>query len=219
MHVFRLCCRRGHFTYYLPVQSRHVNAMKHKTSISCYCCLSILFVCLFLFFILFWYLNCLICFQFYLFISFIYFFFASQFSGNARPFPFITTDKNLRSAPMLYANIFSAPETIAQVHYCDHALSVVRPSSLTFHILDFSSEPTERNSTEHDRKKDLIVLYQAFGFFPGLIRKTRWPPWPIRQKGGTLYSGARYMALWSPCFILDLFIMFHIVRRVIAYIM
>ena len=23
------------------------------------------------------------------------------------------------------------------------------------------------------------------------------PPWPIRQKGGTLYSGARYVALWA----------------------
>ena len=46
----------------------------------------------------------------------------------------------------------------------------------------------------------------------GLIRKTRWPPWPIRKKGDTLYSGARYMALWAPCFILDLFIMLHIVE-------
>ena len=33
-----------------------------------------------------------------------------------------------------------------------------------------------------------------FVFF-GLIGKTRWPPWPISQKGGTLYSGARYVAL------------------------
>ena len=33
-----------------------------------------------------------------------------------------------------------------------------------------------------------------------LIGKTRWPPWPIRQKGGTLYSGARYVALWASCF-------------------
>ena len=37
-----------------------------------------------------------------------------------------------------------------------------------------------------------------FVFF-GLIGKTRWPPWPIRQKGGTLYSGARYVALWASC--------------------
>ena len=42
------------------------------------------------------------------------------------------------------------------MHYCDHALSVVRPS-LTFHIFDFSSETTEQN----DRKLDLNVLYQV----------------------------------------------------------
>ena len=45
-------------------------------------------------------------------------------------------------------NIFSAPEPKAQVHYCDHVLSVVRPSSLTFHIFDFSSETAEQNLTK-----------------------------------------------------------------------
>ena len=43
---------------------------------------------------------------------------------------------------------FSAPEAEAQVHYCDRALCVVRPSvclssvrpSLTFHIFDHFSE-------------------------------------------------------------------------------
>ena len=34
----------------------------------------------------------------------------------------------------------------------------------------------------------------------GPIGKTTWPPWPIRQKGGTLYSGARYVALWASFF-------------------
>ena len=48
------------------------------------------------------------------------------------------------------------------MHHCDHALSVVRPSSLTFHIFDFSSE---RNSTKPDRKQDLIVHYRACVFF------------------------------------------------------
>ena len=65
--------------------------------------------------------------------------------------------------------IFSAPEPKAQVHYCDHALSVVRPSvvrssSLTFHIFDFSSETTKRNSMKLDRKQDLNVLYQVCVF-------------------------------------------------------
>ena len=30
------------------------------------------------------------------------------------------------------------------------------------------------------------------------------PPWPIPQKGGTLYSGARYVALWASCWCSDL---------------
>ena len=66
--------------------------------------------------------------------------------------------------------LFSAPEPKAQVHYCDHALSVVRlpsvvrPSSLTFHIFDFSSETAEWNSTKLDRKQDLNVLYKVCVF-------------------------------------------------------
>ena len=42
--------------------------------------------------------------------------------------------------------------------------SVVRPSSLTFHIFNFSSETTEQNSTKLDRKQDLNVLYQVCVF-------------------------------------------------------
>ena len=36
--------------------------------------------------------------------------------------------------------------------------------------------------------------------FCGPISKQKCPPWPIPQKGGTLYSGARYVALWASCF-------------------
>ena len=60
------------------------------------------------------------------------------------------------------------------MHYCDHALSVVRPSvvrpsvvrpsSLTFHIFDFSSETAEQYSRKLDRKQDLNVLYQVCVF-------------------------------------------------------
>ena len=46
---------------------------------------------------------------------------------------------------------------------CTYALSVVRPS-LTFHIFDFSSETSERNSTKLDRKQDLNVLYKVCVF-------------------------------------------------------
>ena len=31
------------------------------------------------------------------------------------------------------------------------------------------------------------------------MRKQKLPPWLICQKGGTLYSGARYVALWASC--------------------
>ena len=61
--------------------------------------------------------------------------------------------------------LFSAPEPKAQVHYCDHALSVVLPSSvvrrlssLTFHIFDFSSKTADQNSMKLDRKQDLNVF-------------------------------------------------------------
>ena len=78
------------------------------------------------------------------------------------------------SAQIHYKIFISAPEPKAQVHYCDHALSVVRrpsvrpssvrPSSLTFHIFDFSSETTEWNLTKLYRKVDLNVLYQVCVF-------------------------------------------------------
>ena len=66
-------------------------------------------------------------------------------------------------------HIFSAPEPKAQVHYCDHTLSVVRPSVrrpsvVNFHIFDFSSETTKQNSTKVDMKQDLNVLYQVCVF-------------------------------------------------------
>ena len=64
-------------------------------------------------------------------------------------------------------------------------------------IFDFSSETTERNSTKLDRMQDLNFLYQVSVFQAN--QKTRWPPWLIRQKSGTLYSGARYVALGNPC--------------------
>ena len=68
--------------------------------------------------------------------------------------------------------VFSAPEPKAQVHYCDHALSVIRrpsvrrPSvrpSLTFHIFNIY-ETTEGNSTKLYRKQDLNLLYQVCVF-------------------------------------------------------
>ena len=56
----------------------------------------------------------------------------------------------------------------------------------------FSSETPELNST-------ISMSSTKFVFF-GLISKQKCPPWPISQRGGTLYSGARYVALLASCF-------------------
>ena len=101
---------------------------------------------------------------------------------------------------MLYATIFSAPETKAHVHYCDHALSVVRPSSLTFHIVDFSSKTAERNSTKHDRKQDLIVLYQAC-VFPGWSEKQDGRPGRSVKKVAHCTQVHDIRHFWAPYFI------------------
>ena len=66
----------------------------------------------------------------------------------------------------------------------------------------FSTSPlkplngVQRNLT--GRKISTSSTITKFMFF-GPIRKTRWPPWQIRRKGGTLYLGARYVALWASC--------------------
>ena len=80
-------------------------------------------------------------------------------------------------------------------------------------IFDFS-ETAERNSMKLDRKQDLNVLYQVCIFqgdgknkmvaftkfvFLGSISVQKWPSWAFCQKGGTLYSGTRYVALWASC--------------------
>ena len=50
--------------------------------------------------------------------------------------------------------------------------SSVRPSSgVNFHIFDFSSETTERNSTKLNRKQDLNALYQVCVFLADLKNK------------------------------------------------
>ena len=72
---------------------------------------------------------------------------------------------------MSFWPLFSAPEPKAEVHYCDHTLSVVRPSLIYFHIFDFSSETAEQNSTKLDRKQDLNVLYQVCVFRADLKNK------------------------------------------------
>ena len=70
---------------------------------------------------------------------------------------------------------FSASEPKAQVYYCDHALSVVRLSSLTFHIFDFFSETAEQGSMKLDRKEDINVYYQVWVFLGRLEKQNDRP--------------------------------------------
>ena len=44
----------------------------------------------------------------------------------------------------------------------------------------------------------ITMSFTKFVFF-GPISKQKCPPWSISQRGGTLYSGARYVALWASC--------------------
>ena len=84
--------------------------------------------------------------------------------------------------------IFSAPDPKAQVHYCDHALSVVRPSvrlsvclsSVRRYLFTFSTSPLKPlNGIQRNLigSKD-STSSTKFVFF-GPIGKTRWPPWPL----------------------------------------
>ena len=69
--------------------------------------------------------------------------------------------------------IFSAPEPKAQVHYCDHTLSVVRPS-LTF---TFSTSPLKPlNRIQRNLSASKISMSSTKFVFFRLIGKTRWPP-------------------------------------------
>ena len=93
----------------------------------------------------------------------------TKFSIRFYPFVWpLSVSQSLKIYVVL--TLFSAPEPKAQVHYCDHTLSVVRrpsvrrPSVVNFHIFDFSSETAQQNSTKLDRKQDLNVLYQVCVF-------------------------------------------------------
>ena len=67
-------------------------------------------------------------------------------------------------------------------------------------IFYFSSSTTEQNSMKLDRKQDLNVLYQVC-IFRTIKKQDGYPVWSV-NKGGTFYSGARYVALWAPCSII-----------------
>ena len=57
----------------------------------------------------------------------------------------------------------------------------------------------QRNGIQRSLTGSKISMSSTKFVFFGPIEKKRWSTWPIRQKGGTLYSGARYVALWASC--------------------
>ena len=71
--------------------------------------------------------------------------------------------------------VFSAPEPKAQVHYCDHALSVV--SCLFFIFL--TSPPKALNRIQRNLTGSKISTSSTRYVFFGPIGKTRWLPWPL----------------------------------------
>ena len=67
----------------------------------------------------------------------------------------------------------------------------------------FSTSPLKPlNGIQRNLIESKISTSSIKFLFFGLISKQKCPPWPIPQKGGTLYSGARYVALWAFCLII-----------------
>ena len=67
-------------------------------------------------------------------------------------------------------------------------------------IFDFSSETAKRNSMKTWQEARSQHPLPSLSFSGRSVNK-KCPPWLIPQKGGTLYSGARYVALWASCFL------------------
>ena len=64
----------------------------------------------------------------------------------------------------------------------------------------FSTSPLKPlNRIQRNLTRSKISTSSTKFVFFGLISKQICPPWLIPQKGGTLYSGAQYVALWASC--------------------
>ena len=67
----------------------------------------------------------------------------------------------------------------------------------------FSTSPLKPlNGIQRNLTGSKISTSSSEFVFFGPISKQKCLSWPIPQKGGTLYSGARYVALWASCFLL-----------------
>ena len=75
----------------------------------------------------------------------------------------------------IVAGLFRAPEPKVQVHYCDQALSVVRPSVVNFSHF-WLLLWTEFNETRQEARPQCPLPSLCFS---GRSEKTRWPPWPL----------------------------------------
>ena len=65
----------------------------------------------------------------------------------------------------------------------------------------FSTSPLKLlNGIQRNFTGSKISMSSTKFVFFGPISKQKCPPWPISQRGGTLCSGARYVALWASCF-------------------
>ena len=65
----------------------------------------------------------------------------------------------------------------------------------------FSTSPLKPlNRIQRNLTGSKISMSSTKFVFFGPISKQKFSPWLIPQKGGRLYSGARYVALWASCF-------------------
>ena len=84
----------------------------------------------------------------------------------------------------------------------------------------FSTSPLKPlNGIQRNLTGSKISISSTKLVFFGPISKQKCPPWPIPQKGGTLYSGARYVALWASCLTSYVFVKHGCPRRQQSHIM